>query len=170
MTTQTTQSNTFTFPHVTPTQPLREDPFWTWLTRTYTVKSNLPCGMYNHDYFVQYLATLGWQMPQRVAEEDLATLNYVLGTWFDQTPWFEPKTTSDLFEGQGKYTLIGVHKSVSMDPLKVKITPMLKDMVEKSGWVYEVDPKTTYFQITDGKLTAHYQQILGSLIICEVLP
>ena len=163
-------NTTFTFPHVTPTQPLREDPFWAWLDKTYGVMSNLPKNTHYFDEIKTYLKSLSMGENQTVEIGGWTILHHCLETWLTQTPWFDPKPFSELFHGEGQYTLIGVHKSVSMNSRKVKISPMLKDMVEESGWVYGVAPKTTYFEIWDGRLTAHYQQILGSRIICEVLP
>lgn len=41
-------------------------------------------------------------------------------------------------------------------------------MVEDAGWIYHVDPETTMFEITNGRLYAKYQQILGSRFICHI--
>lgn len=38
----------------------------------------------------------------------------------------------------------------------------LKNALVSAGWVYDVIPSTTYFEIINGKLWAKYQAILGS--------
>jgi hypothetical protein len=37
-----------------------------------------------------------------------------------------------------------------------------------AGWIYDVQPETTYFQVINGKLWAKYQQIIGSRALVEV--
>jgi hypothetical protein len=48
------------------------------------------------------------------------------------------------------------------------LAPELSEALTQAGWIYDVKPDTTYFQVIRGRLFAKYQQIIGSRCLCEV--
>ena len=148
----------FVFKTVGEHEPLCEDPFYAWLDANVT---RVKPGRYI-DHCLAYLGELGFvRGKNRVSEEQLQTLKYVHEIWCQFTPFFEPKARADLFDSsEPTYYIHGYGRSGA--------TCELVKMVRETGWIYEVTPDTTYFEILDGRLYAKYQQIIGSCFICRI--
>ena len=167
-------SDLFEFKHVRDDEPLRHDPFHTWLTANVS-RADPGRGL---DLIVTYLSTLGYVRGEhRISEEAIKTLRYVIDMWLTLTPFGEPATLSELFDDSTpRYYVIGLPQRADITPAhyakglhrRADITPKLKTLVECSGWIYEVSPDTTYFEIIEDRLYAKYQQILGSRFLCRI--
>lgn len=149
----------FIFKIVTKHEPLVDDPFYAWLD------ANVKKGEKNTDgaLITQYLKSLGFVVGQdRITEEQLEILRHVAEAWY-RGPWGKPTKFDDLFCNTGtEYYIMGRKE-------KLGITHELSDLVVSSGWIYNVSPETTYFEIIGGnRLYAKYQQILGSRFICFI--
>jgi hypothetical protein len=103
----------------------------------------------------------------------METLHHVEDYWERCSPWFNPHAWKDLFFGvwnlvmarpDEQFFVTGPGRCVGY----YKITQKLRDMVEGTGWIYDVHPSTTYFEVIEGRLYAKYQHILGSRYICDI--
>ena len=148
----------FNLKHVTPTEPFVDDPFYAWL------EANAKKGdqINDMDRICTYLAEQGFiKGTHKISEETLKILNYVLETWYRCTPYGGTMKLSECFIQGDTYYVAGF-------PHRSGITPALKTWIEESGWIYEVSPDTTYFEIIGDCLYAKYQRILGSRFLCRI--
>jgi hypothetical protein len=116
---------------------------------------------------MQYLESLGFH-PERhsLPAEDLATLRAVLAHYERLAPrvadvWPLDKAMPPLPEGQDGFYLYE-------RPGRYALAPELAAALTAAGWVYDVEPSTTYFRIHAGVLCAHYQHIIGSRMLARV--
>jgi hypothetical protein len=116
---------------------------------------------------MQYLDSLGFH-PERhnLPAEDLATLHHALVHYTRMAPrvadvWPLDKALPPLPEGQDGFYLYG-------RPGRYALAPELAAALTAAGWVYDVDPSTTYFRVHGDVLCAYYQQILGSRMLARV--
>lgn len=157
----------FEFPVVDENTPLRADPFWAWLDEN--VERSKP-GSYL-DHVKAYLAPMGYSIEKHtLGERALDILKYVHEMWCRSTPYFKPTPWLELFTDGSEFYL---QQSMPLVPVtrgaRTGISPKLKDMVEQSGFIYDVVPADCYFELSDDRLYAKYQQILGSRFICRVI-
>ena len=147
--------------------PITSDPFFHWLELNVD-RANLELSALK--YAIKYLEELGFVVgTHKVSERDLDTLKVVFDTWCLVTPYFKPCKFGDLFTNGTHYHLSGAESRGIVKPWRTNITPTLKNMVENAGWIYEVEPNTTYFELNGNRLFAKYQQILGSRFLCCIL-
>ena len=139
-------------------EPLNSDPFYAWLD------ANVDRGNPGKSLMIRYLDSLGFVVGKhRLTEEQFKILHYVEDTWFQFTPYHTPMRLSECFDDSTpSYYVIGLEG-------RNGITLKLRDAVADAGWIYDVLPETTYFEIINGKLYAKYQQILGSRFICKIV-
>ncbi len=151
----------FTFPIVSPTEPLVDDPFFAWMNQNVNRNESA-----SYLYFVgEYLKPMGFTLEDHtIDEQDLKTLEHVCEHWYRTTPHHPPCKFDELFVASpsGAYFLSNKH------PQRYDITPKLKKMIEEAGWIYDVSPATTYFEVIGDRLFAKYQQILGSRQLCVI--
>lgn len=148
----------FNLKHVTPTEPLVDDPFYAWL------EANAKKGdrINDMDRICTYLAEQGFiEGTHKISEEALKILNYVLETWYRCTPWGGTMKLSECFTPGAAYYVKGL-------PDRMEVTASLNALLNESGWIYNVSPDTTYFEIIGDCLYAKYQQILGSRFLCRI--
>ena len=149
----------FKFKIVSSNEPMSNDPFYHWLDKRYnSCKINVISR--EHPEWYYYLTDIGFNADIHViSEESLNILKNVEDHWFRCTPYFEPKSKADLFFNANHLKgIIGGGNA----------TNELAQMVIDSGWIYDVIPETTYFEITNGYLFAKYNLIIGSKKICKI--
>ena len=139
-------------------EPLANDPFYAWLD------ANVDRCNPGKNLRRRYLESLGFVVGEhRLTEEQVEILGCVEDVWFHMTPYHTPMRLSECFDdGTPSYYVKGLGKCHG-------ITIELRDAVAEAGWIYDVTPDTTYFEIINGRLYAKYQQILGSRFICKIL-
>lgn len=143
-----------------PNAPMNATPFYKWLT-LHCTKTNLPKADY--DYALDFLKSLGFvEESDTITAVQFDSLNYIFQHWYDTTPYYGPATQPELFvTTEPTYYIQGWS-------VRWGITAKLKEMILKAGWIYEVSPDTTYFEVIDNRLYAKYQQIIGSRYLCEL--
>jgi hypothetical protein len=111
-----------------------------------------------------YLESLGFKLgTDKLKEDDYKFLKHVLDHSFYSLPECkEALSFNDLFapSREGFYIF---NKQGQFNASK-----KLLDIVENSGWIYNVSPDTTYFELNGNRLFAKYQHILGSRFICNI--
>lgn len=146
--------------------PIVELPFWQWLAAKGKAamrkerKTDL-------DYVIGYLSEHGFVKGRDTVEADLLdTLLLVFKHFWGTAPEIAPLKLSAAFteSAYGFY----------VDGLDYKkrftVSAHITDALAGSGWIYDIEPSTTYFSVINGKVWAKYQQILGSRCLFEVLP
>lgn len=149
----------FTFPIVTKDEPLCNDPYYQWMDN-HRQKGD---GMGDIDSLHAYLESLGFIKGKHIITPDnLTILQYVSETWHRCSPWLrEEVEIKDIFDdSQPSFYVQGLPRK--------GVTQKLKDVIVKSGWIYDVTPNTTYFTVDGNRLFAQYHQILGSRFICKL--
>ena len=137
-------------------EPLIDDPFYAWLNE------NVDRGNPGDSLLIRYLKSQGFIVGEhRITEEQAQILCYVEEAWFRCTPYHTPMSLDEMFVPGDAYCVSGLDH-------RCNITPELISAVANAGWIYPVEPNTTYFEINDGRVYAKYQQILGSRFICRV--
>jgi hypothetical protein len=113
-----------------------------------------------------YLKSVGFVLGRdKLNPEDLKTLDYAIEHFHRVMPHMVgPVRLDDVLtpspDGSGFY----VHGKSG----RYLLSETAKSALADAGWIYEVNPDTTYFQVTNGKLWAKYQQIIGSRPIVEI--
>lgn len=140
-------------------ESLCDDPFFAWLD-THAKKDDGAKGM---DHILAYLGDQGFVVGQhRLSDRDVKVLEYVLDSWYRMTPWGEMRTLDALFDDSNpKFYVKGLSE-------RRGITSYLLRLIEQAGWIYEVKPETTYFEVIDNRLYAKYQSILGDRFLCRI--
>jgi hypothetical protein len=146
--------------------PMVELPFWQWLaaqgkgTMRQTRKTDL-------DVVIDYLTEHGFVEGRDTVESDLLdTLLTVHKCFWEVAPEIAPRKLSDVFTESAEGFLVS-----GLDYKKrYVVAPDVIAALNEAGWIYDIVPTTTYFQISNGKVWAKYQTILGQRCIFEVLP
>lgn len=147
----------FQFKCVGDDEPLANDPFYAWLDANV---DRLNPGR-DAEMILNYLGEQGFvRGKHRVGERQFKILKYVIEVWCLNTPGFKPKTRAELFNNSSPTYYVSGER--------LGITPELKRMVAEMGWTYHVSPDTAMFEITNGRLYAKYQQIIGGRFICYI--
>lgn len=138
-------------------EPMITDPFYKWLDQFN--KRALP-----KHAIVEYLKYTGFIVgDDELADDDYKFLKFILDHWFDNTPEHNaPCNFDELFIMPGNFYILG-------KACRYAISPKLREIVNTSGWIYNIDPSTTYFQLIDDRLFAKYQSILGSRFLCRII-
>lgn len=118
----------------------------------------------------RYLAALGFVTgTHRLTPEQHDTLKCALQHFHSVHPHLTPRRLADVFPGPGAFYVQGL-------PGRHAVAPDVLAALTAAGWVYDVTPASTYFQIQHGedgrpfKVWARYQQIIGSRPLFQVLP
>ena len=156
-------SEYFKLPPYNDDRPLVEHPFYQWLTANVDRKEG------GHSRLLDWVKLLGFSVgDDALSPEDAKTLYFVEDYWWRCSPFFEPHWDKDLFtpptKGAGGFYIHGETHNEFMN-----ITQKLRNMVVEAGWIYNVHPSTTYFEVIEGRLYAKYQHILGSRYICDII-
>ena len=115
---------------------------------------------------LKYLAALGFHMGvDRLDPDDYKTLEYAIEAFHrcaPHLPGVHPlSAVLPRADGDGFYCRGIPHRVNPSDELRATLVG--------AGWIYEVTPESTYFEILPGgRLFARYQQIIGSRFLCEV--
>jgi hypothetical protein len=113
---------------------------------------------------MKYLDSVGFALGRdRLTPEDLKTLDYAIDHFHRTEPHMPgPVPFSEVLTPapQGFY--------VQGKPGKFALSKSARSALEGAGWIYDVQPDNTYFQVIHGKLWAKYQQIIGSRALVEV--
>lgn len=113
-----------------------------------------------------YLDSLDFVVGQdKLTDGEYTTLNFAVETWHRTTPWIrEVLKFNELFTpaDEGGYYVFGAAK-------RYYPTQKVIDAIHEAGWIYNVNPMTTYFEIIQGnRLYAKYQQVIGSRFIAII--
>lgn len=116
-----------------------------------------------------YLVSIGFITgTDRLSETDHDNVSLILKAWHRTAPHMKPRTFSECFvPGAGPgYYIQGMND-------RRQIAQDIRMALFGAGWVYDVNPETTYFQVITqdtGRrvLFAKYQTIIGSRAICEI--
>ena len=137
--------------------PFNQMHFWSWA-----------CAQGKRDDVTidNYLASLGFILgTDKLTEKEFERLDYAVDTWHRTSPWIrEPIYFDELFTPTGTdgYFVQGVKQ-------KYNPTQKVIDAIYESGWIYNINSETTYFEIIQGnRLYAKYQHIIGSRIIAII--
>lgn len=155
-------------PFVSDEEPIRNNDFFVWLNGNAQRGNSAPV----LDYIHSYLTTLGFDSSVNVVPEGtVRKLENIYQYWQTVTPYYGPETLAELLtlhdvDGPGLYF---VQNSKPMRAHYGVASQKLLDMVANAGWVYEVNPDSTYFELIGTRLYAKYQRILGSRYICDVV-
>lgn len=113
---------------------------------------------------MNYLESVGFALGRdRLTPEDLKTLKYAIDHFHRTEPHMPgPVPFSEVLTPapQGFY--------VQGKPGKFALSKSARSALKEAGWIYDVQPDNTYFQVINGKLWAKYQQIIGSRALVEV--
>jgi len=113
----------------------------------------------------KYLDSLGFVVgTDRLTESEYDVLSHACEHFHRVAPHAASMKFGDAFkpDESGFY--------VRGKPGRYALAPVLRDALEGAGWIYDIQPETTYFELMpDGRLIAKYQQIIGSRVLCEIL-
>ena len=149
----------FTFPIVSDTEPMHQDPFYTFLA-----------GTTYHDIFqpvvLMYLVSLGFNPDEhKISGEDLKTLERIFLHFHDMKTLMPPQYIENLFSltDQTGVTVWyrGLNQTVRMIPQRALLDAISAHIVQGISY---------HFEIRDTVLTLVYDQILGSVRVCELIP
>ena len=149
----------FTFPIVKDTEPMDQDPFYAFLA-----------GTTYHDIFhpvvLMYLVSLGFNPEQhKISDGDMKQLKHIFQHFHDMKTLLQPQRIEDLFSltDQTGVTVWyrGLNQTVRMIPQRA-----LLDAIS----AHTVPGITYHYEIRDTVLTLVYDQILGSVRVCELIP
>lgn len=152
--------SSFTIPgSFTDETPFEQMDVWRWaLTQT---RANVNIS--------KYLDSINFVIGKdRLTESQYKRLEYAVDCFHRCAPRMPVAFFSDLF------TEAGVTDSnrafwVQGKPGRWVPGKCIVDCLQASGWIYEISPETTYFEIIgENRLFAKYQRILGSRFLCEV--
>jgi hypothetical protein len=115
----------------------------------------------------EYLGDVGFVMGRdKITPEEYDTLSHALDAYHRTAPHYPGRLNlcealRPLPDGESGFYLQG-HAG------RYALAPELSEALTAAGWIYDVTPDTTYFQVIRGRLFAKYQQIIGSRCLCEV--
>lgn len=114
-----------------------------------------------------YLASLGFVIgTDKLDEGDYKTLDYAIDAFHRAAPRIPGlHSFADLFEPAEDGFYIREGKPGVWKPRQLVI-----DALVNAGWIYDVTPDSTYFEIIGSKVWAKYQQIIGSRPVAELAP
>ena len=149
----------FTFPIVKDTEPMDQDPFYAFLA-----------GTTYHDIFqpvvLMYLVSLGFNPEQhKISDGDMKKLKYIFTHFHDMKTLLPPQYIENLF-GLTDQTGVtvwyrGINQTVRMIPQSALLDAIRAHVVQGISY---------HFEIRDTVLTLVYDQILGSVRVCELIP
>lgn len=162
-------SEYFQLPPYSGDQPLVAHPLYQWLS------ANVDRNEGGHSRMLDWIKGLGFRVGEdALSPEDVQTLRFVEDYWWRYSPRFKPHTWGSLFSEVGHLVRVTPDEQFFVTgPGRChgyyKITQKLRDMVAEAGWIYNVHPSTTYFEVIEGRLYAKYQHIVGSRYICDII-
>lgn len=114
-----------------------------------------------------YLQAIGFVMgSDRLTESDYDTLYHAIDHFHRVAPHYpDPLTFAQAFTQSPDAS--GFH--VVRKPGCYALAPMLHEALQTAGWIYDIEPETTYFEIVNGILWARYQQIFGSRALAQIV-
>lgn len=146
--------------------PIVELPFWQWLAAKgkATIRKERKTDL---DYVVDYLSEHGFIEGQDTVETDLLdALLLVFKHFWDASPEIAPLKLSAAFtESTHGFYVEGLDYKK-----RFAVSARITGALAGSGWIYDIEPSTTYFSVINGKVWAKYQQIIGQRCLFEVLP
>ena len=147
--------------------PIVDLPFWQWLAAKGKATMRKERRKTDLDYVVDYLSEHGFVKGRDTVEADLLdTLLLVVKHFCDSAPEIAPLKLSAAFtENAGGFYVEGLDYKK-----RFAVSASITAALTESGWVYGIEPSTTYFSVINGKVWAKYQQIIGQRCLFEVLP
>lgn len=143
---------------ITSDTPVRELHFWKWAdAQGFRSDVTLP----------NYFTSLGFQQGvHHLDQNEHEILRLSVQQWHITTPWIRsPRKLTELFRQDKESKFYVFDKEGHYTPS----AEMVNALVE-SGWVYNVRPDTTYFEVIEDRVYAKYQFILGSRLIARIKP
>ena len=118
------------------------------------------------DLKCEYLASLGFVKGRdTVSEESLRLLRMVLEHFWCCAPELPARKVADVFtpsSGPDSYYVQGM-------PRRQSVAQDVSRALRAAGWVHEVNPHTTFFEVVNGFVWAKYQSILGDRCLCRLI-
>lgn len=116
-----------------------------------------------------YLSSIGFVAGRdAITEHEYDTLSAALDIYQRTAPHL--KGTHALYDlirpagsNEGGYMVIGAERGT-----RYVVVPGVLTALRNAGWVYSINPTTTYFEVSNGVLWAKYQDILGSRPLARV--
>ena len=137
--------------------PFNQMHFWDW-ANAQEKRNNVTIG--------GYLSSLGFVLwKDKLTPEEHTRLDYAVDAWHRTTPHIrELQNFNNLFievPDDGGFFVFS-------KPNKYYPSQVVIDALYDAGWIYNVTPETTYFEVIRGRLYAKYQQIIGSRYIADI--
>lgn len=116
----------------------------------------------------EYLQSLGFVIgTHRLSEGDYKRLDYAINAFHRIAPRMPARPFAELFSPATHAPGAGFY--VSHRPGRWVPSPELVQCLRDAGWIYDITPDSTYFEVIGGnRLFAKYQQIIGSRFLCVV--
>lgn len=118
-----------------------------------------------------YLDSLGFVIGMdKLNEGEYKRLDYAIDAWHRTRPYIhEVMLITDVFtptaKGGGRFWVSGLaFARFANNDIEVKV----RKAITEAGWIYDINPETTYFEIVGNRLYARYQQIIGSRFIMHI--
>lgn len=116
-----------------------------------------------------YLSSIGFVAGRdTLSERELDCLRGALDIYQRTAPHM--KGTHALYDlirpagsSEGGYTVVGAERGT-----RYVVMPGVLTALRDAGWVYAINPNTTYFEVVNDVLWARYQTILGSRPLARV--
>lgn len=142
--------------------PAKDTDFWKWAEKQ-DLRDVSP---------LKYLKAKGFVADtHRIAEDAYSNLCYLSNMYHEVTPllpgvWALEDLLYTTLEAVQSFYVRGAPEGLKGHTFQV--TYKLQETLAEAGWVYEVRPGSTFFEISDGYLFAKYQTILGSRRIAKL--
>ena len=155
----------FTFAIVDQNTPMDTDPFWDFI-------GSFPQNHLEMPTIMAYLQSLGFDHnSHRISEQDKKTLKYIFKHFQDMRPLLPPQKMEDLFsmEDPARGQPIHVRFTAKNESYRYSENKILQDAIRQhrhGGYSYQISTAP------DGTMSLwfKYQQIIGSVRVCEILP
>ena len=149
----------FTFPIVKDTDPIDQDPFYAFLA-----------GTTYHNIFqpvvLMYLVSLGFNPEQhKISDGDMKQLKHIFQHFHDMKTLLQPQRIEDLFGLDDPNGVLVHYRGINMST-RYQQKRALLDAIHD----HTVHGIQYHFEIRDTTLTLVYDQILGSVRVCELIP
>lgn len=158
----------FKFDCIDEQTPICEDNFYKWLClpennpRINDYKSG------DRSIITTYLKSLGFVVGKdRITEKQLEILQCVAEHW-----WRAEPINSEVINLENEISLAQKGDTGAFylaGKGKVKISPNLRQILEKAKGIYAISPRYYYLEVVGDKLYLKYQTIIGSRVVCRII-
>ena len=149
----------FTFPIVSDTEPMDQDPFYAFLA-----------GTTYHDIFfpvvLMYLVSLGFNSEEhKISDTDMKTLKLIFQHFHDMKTLMPPQYIENLFSLTDQTGVLVLYRGINSSARYQQKRALIDALHD-----HTVHGIQYHFEIRDTVLTLVYDQIMGSVRVCELIP